>query len=357
MGRVVEPGARHLHRFGETRVLRALVAVDERGHVPGVLRAERAAAPKWHVRLDEGGGLVDGMHAGAPVVGALAPQRGKHLCFAAALALAVGAMAQRALGGEHRLAALQVGRLRRRGQLAVAGAGQHFAHRRALGHPEGIGLQRHQHIVAFGRRLAVHAVGKAPAQAFGKGVHMLGFGAVGRVQRVGAPQWRRMRQAPGVQVAVDAVERVADKTGRVGAGVQKNLLAAPYDRAHGGVGNVTRARRLEQRRHQAGRRLASAGVGQRHQHPARLLTVATGRRLRRGGQVGQARAGVCHLRGQGRAGGGGLACLRRRVVASQFARHRHVEAHHRQQAQRRGTDGSAHQPAHFAPVGAGRRGG
>ena len=76
----------------EARILATLLAVDECRHIPGLLIAQRCIAVR-HIVLDEVGSLVDVMHAGAPVIGVLAPQRWEHGHIADKLALTVCSVA------------------------------------------------------------------------------------------------------------------------------------------------------------------------------------------------------------------------------------------------------------------------
>ena len=61
------------------RILRAFLGIDVHGHIPRVLQSQGAAAAVGHVGADEGRGVVELVHAGAPVVGIGPPQRRKHV--------------------------------------------------------------------------------------------------------------------------------------------------------------------------------------------------------------------------------------------------------------------------------------
>jgi hypothetical protein len=107
---------------GEARVLRALVAVHEGGDVPGLLVGERQVVAERHVGLDVGGGGVDAVHAGAPVVGLLAPERREDHLRAGVAALAILAVADGAVLGVDDGAALGVEALAGLVELRIAAA-------------------------------------------------------------------------------------------------------------------------------------------------------------------------------------------------------------------------------------------
>ncbi|KAG1244427.1 hypothetical protein G6F65_021809 [Rhizopus arrhizus] len=128
------------------RILRAFMRVHEIGHVPGFLVAQHAGLAQRHVGLDEAGGVADLMHARAPVERVGAPQCRKHPVLAVLLALAVCAVADRAILAVHLAAAHVIGLLGRRRQLAITLAFEHHAGGRLAGQPEHVALQRRQRV-------------------------------------------------------------------------------------------------------------------------------------------------------------------------------------------------------------------
>src|SRR5690606_25011316 len=123
VGIVVELLPRVIKVAGEAWILRTFMGIHEHRHVPSLLVGETPAASEWHVRLDEASGVVQLVHARAPVVGLRAPQRREHLAPRDTLSLAVIAMTERAVVGEHRLAAGKVRRQRWGRDLRIASAG------------------------------------------------------------------------------------------------------------------------------------------------------------------------------------------------------------------------------------------
>ena len=131
-------------RLRKARVLRALMAVHEDSHVPGVLLAQGAALSQGHVGLDETCRIGQLVHAGAPVKRLRSPQRREHLFVAGALAQAVRAVAQSTVLRVNLLGPRVIGGLRWFLELGIAAARQRRSDRRAFGKPEGIGLQRRE---------------------------------------------------------------------------------------------------------------------------------------------------------------------------------------------------------------------
>src|SRR5690606_10588649 len=148
-------------------------------------------------------------HAGAPVVGVLAPQRREYVVLADLLALPVVAVADRTLRREHLLALgdiVATGWLR---HFRIGAAGQLLASRRASGEPVGIGCQRIDYMAIGRRRRAVHAELEAALYALGEAVHLVVLLPIGRIHRIGAPQRRRVGLAPLLDMAVGAVHAIA----------------------------------------------------------------------------------------------------------------------------------------------------
>src|SRR5690606_17210829 len=184
-------------RTGLARITRALVAVDEGGHVPGLLVGQAVALAERHVRLDEGRGGVDAGHARAPVVALGAPQRREHrAAVEVALADAVGAVAGGAVGridlGAARGVVAQLGLL----DLRVPAAFQLGAGRRAGRHPVHVALDVLVDVVAQRRRparrriLAVHRIGEAALDPVLHGVDPVVLATIFGIPEPGRPYRR-----------------------------------------------------------------------------------------------------------------------------------------------------------------------
>lgn len=251
---------RLLHRtVHQARVLRALVAVHEGGDVPGVAVAEGTGLAQRHVVLDEGGRGVDAVHARAPVERLRAPQRWEHRLPQSHLALAVGAVADRALRGIDLGAALDAVAAFRRGHVRIAASGQADPGRRLARQPIGVDGQGLD-LRAVGRRhLAVHAELEAALQALGERIDLVVLGAERRIDRVGRPLRRGVGPAALVEMAVDAVELVTDQMRRVLPGFHEQRLALADHFAEGVVREAAFRRRLERLR---GRRCRVDGSDQ-----------------------------------------------------------------------------------------------
>ena len=108
----------------EPGILRALVAVDVKGDIPGLLIAQTPPLGERHVALDEGGRLVDAVHARAPVVALLAPQGREDVAIRHLLALPLTAVAIGTALGIDALAPLEIGGLGRGGDGEEVAPGQ-----------------------------------------------------------------------------------------------------------------------------------------------------------------------------------------------------------------------------------------
>ena len=221
------------------------------------------------------------MHAGPPVIGVLAPQRRHHILAGDLLALAIAAMADRALRLEDLLATLEVIPAFRPGHLGVTPAGN-FHPRRGLGRkPVGIYAERGHLRAVGGRWLAVHAELETALDAFGEGVDLVVLLAISRIHRIGAPQRRGMGQTPLVEVAIAAVQAIAHGLGHQAPGVDEQRMPLADHLAEGIVRDRVLARRHELRH----------GLSARH---LELGLVFHGDRRRLGTTHGQQQQGWNH---------------------------------------------------------------
>lgn len=222
---VVVGGARGGGADLEAWILRAMLTVDEGGNVPGLLDIQAVFHSLGHVGADEGGGFVDGGHAGTPIIRFCPPEWGVSR-VTQGLACTVFAVAGGALLGIHDSTARFIERLSGGSDFGEAAGGQAFTELEALRHVGGIGFDGIERVGAEGRRRAVEAIKEAILRALLEAVDGLVFGAVGGEIGVGSPQRGGTGLAASVEMAISAGQRVADMIRGFGAGVLDNSLAA-----------------------------------------------------------------------------------------------------------------------------------
>jgi len=218
---------------------------EVRGDVVSLLIGQRAGIAGRHLGPDERRGQRKARHAGTNVKRLRAPQGREHKPVRAGFEpLAVGTVTGAAFGNVHRLAARSVHRARSP-DFAKAAALDFAAGRHSLREPGNISEQAGHLAAVGGKRLAVHRAPKALVNAVCQRLDAAAARTVFGKQPGKADQRRCVRGAAAVEVAVRALEGVADVGRCRRAGIGHYPLPVADRFTEGPVRNCRRGRRRQ----------------------------------------------------------------------------------------------------------------